>query len=449
MLGAEKMTKTKEERTYSILIYGLEKMERKAPREPVRTRNFCLSFEPFSTQRRFHEFDGVILFQGIFEHFEWKRGLMDNYLDHSCQNNELDKRKKEAELLISGGGFLCFLLNQPFIDHKDRRGFRGTDLSKYHLNFPSFYRKNFQNRITQLSIKSDEFRKFLEMYGAASSHFINHNKSIEWHILSEAEGKVVGMIINRERFFIPALIPDSDPEIINEYFSLLADALISTVCKLHQKLPSWVGKFSFIEEATLRSELMAIEARMAAIRQRKAELSTYKSVLALSSDALVLSVVKVLTKGFRIPVDACDELREDFKMLDDDGQPFCLCEVKGTNKSLKREHLNQADSHRERSGFPENFPSVIIINTHMKNARSIEEKDQELASEQVRHARKLNVLILRTIDLLRLLRLHLDEQITLPEIKKLLTQNSGWLRLTDTNWTVIGDEASDGNRGGV
>jgi len=162
------MTEIQEERTYNVLIYGIEKKALKAPREPVRTRNFCLYFEPFSTQRRFQEFDGVVLFQGIFEHFEWKRGLMDSYLEHSCQNNELDKRKKEAELLLGGGGFLCFLLSQPFIDREDGKDFRGSDLSKYHLNYSSFYRENFQQRIAQLSIKSDEFRKFLEIYGAAS-----------------------------------------------------------------------------------------------------------------------------------------------------------------------------------------------------------------------------------------------------------------------------------------
>ncbi len=431
------MTEVKEDRTYNILVFGIEKMGLKAHREPVRTRNFCLYFEPFSTQRRFQEFDGVILFQGIFEHFEWKRGLMDSYLDHSCQNNELDKRKKEAELLLSAGGFLCFLLNQPFTDRGDGQDFRGSDLSKYHLNYSDFYRENFQQRIAHLSIKSDEFRKFLEIYGAASSHFNHYNRSIEWQILAEATGRVAGMIINRTEYFVPTLIPDNVPEVLHEYFTLLADALISTANKLHQELPSWVTQFSFLKETELNSELVALESRLAVILQRKADLSMYKSILALSSDALVASVVNVLVQGFGIPVDTNDELREDFKMLDEKGQPFCLCEVKGTNKSLKREHLNQADSHRERSGYEEGFPAIIIINTHMKNARSIEEKDQELAREQVIHARKLNVLVLRTLDLLHLFGLYLNGQINLLDVRNLLTQNSGWLRVNDKGWSVV------------
>jgi hypothetical protein len=60
----------------------------------------------------------------------------------------------------------------------------------------------------------------------------------------------------------------------------------------------------------------------------------------------------------------------------------------------------------------------------------------------------MSVLILRTIDLLRLLKLHLNRQTTLPEVKNLLTQNSGWLRVNDTGWTIASGEdvpETDGN----
>lgn len=434
----------KNERSYEILIYGIEKVGLRAPDEPVHTRNFRLHFEPFSTRRRFPEFDGVILYQGIFESFEWKPGLMNNYLEHSCDNNELDKRKKEAQLLVRNGGFLCFLLNQPFRDHEDGKDFMGSDLAKYHLNYEQFHRGNFGQRIAQLNIKSDEFRKFLEIYGAASSYFRHYNKSIEWRIIAEAADLVAGMVIDRNEFFIPTLIPDKRAEVIIEYFTLLADALTSTYNKLYQEPPGWIAEFEFANEEKIYSERTALEARIAEIDQLKSQLSCYKSVLALSGDALVASVVRVFEGGFGISVDTRDELREDFKLLDNQGAPFCLCEVKGTNKSLKREHVNQADSHRERSGFVDNFPVLVIINTHIKYARSVAEKDQEIAHEQIRHARNLNILILRTIDLLRMLRFCLNGQIRLDEFKSLVTSNSGWLRVTDIDWTIIsGMDASN------
>lgn len=159
--------KTEEtERSYNILVFGVEKMGLVAPSETLVTRNFSLSFEPFNTNRRFNEYDGVILYQGMFESFEWKSSYMDSYLVHSCDNDALDKRKKEAQLLNQNGGFLCFLLNQKFIDSEDQRDFTGDDLAKYHLNYSSFYRENYTKRVARLHVKSDDFRTFLDVYGA-------------------------------------------------------------------------------------------------------------------------------------------------------------------------------------------------------------------------------------------------------------------------------------------
>ncbi|MBK6739563.1 MAG: hypothetical protein IPG64_17790 [Haliea sp.] len=137
-------------------------------------------------------------------------------------------------------------------------------------------------------------------------------------------------------------------------------------------------------------------------------------------------------------MDSKDELREDFKLLNSETQPVCLCEVKGTNKGVKREHINQADSHRERSGFDACFPSILIINTHIKNARSIAEKDQEIANEQIMHAANMNILIMRTIDLLGLLRIFLMGKQNRNEIENMLVSSCGWLRVEDMECKVIG-----------
>jgi len=55
-----------QERKYNLLAYGNERIGITQPSQDISNRNFVLSFEPFNTDKRFHEFDGVILFQGIF-----------------------------------------------------------------------------------------------------------------------------------------------------------------------------------------------------------------------------------------------------------------------------------------------------------------------------------------------------------------------------------------------
>lgn len=428
------------DRFYDILILGIERKGLTAPKEPIRTRNFCLHFEPFTSPRRFNEFNGVILFQGVFETFEWKSpAYSSSYVVHKCDVNELDKRKKEASLLLGNGGFLCFLLNEQFFDRHDGDDFRSSDLAKYHLNYSDFYRENFSKRIAHVEIKLDEFRKFLNVYGAASSHFHHYNKSIEWRVIAEAVGKVTGMIIDKNEYFVPTLIPDNRPEIIEEYFKFLAEAITSTCNKFHHSLPEWVNEFRFEEETTLETERLKLVKLIEDINFRTDELNNFKAILALSDDELVTYVARIFQNGFNIAVDLIDELREDFKLVNDNKDVFCLCEVKGTNKGVKREHINQADSHRERSGYDSTFASLLIMNTNIKSARSISEKDQELAKEQIRHAKKMNILVLRTLDLIELLRLFLAGVVTRDDVCQLLTMNAGWLKVTRDGHTVITD----------
>src|SRR5690606_21464074 len=147
-------------------------------------------------------------------------------------------------------------------------------------------------------------------------------------------------------------------------------------------------------------------------------IDVYKSTLLLSGDDLVGSVAEVFRSGFKFEVNSNDDLREDLKLLDENGQVFCLCEIKGTNKGITREYINQADSHRERAGFNSDFPTMLIVNGNIKNSKSIEDKEQnqEVAPDQIKHAVKMNILIFRTIDLLNLLNLYLSSQITKDDI---------------------------------
>lgn len=139
-----------------------------------------------------------------------------------------------------------------------------------------------------------------------------------------------------------------------------------------------------------------------------------------------------------------DEYREDLKILDDKSAPLVFCEVKGVNRGVKREHVNQADSHRERADLPATFPALLILNTHIKNARDLEEKDKDVPMEQVVHAKKNNVLILRTLDLLRLLCLKLQQNIPKEVIIDLFIQSSGWLRVTEEKWTIVDGQQEGG-----
>lgn len=124
-------------------------------------------------ERRLSEFDGVITFQRLYERFESKSNHMKAWTEHFCDRNELDKREKEADILVANGGFIVFLLHKPFRDHIFEnyisKKYTDSDLSKRFLNWGGLDRKDFNKRHTGLRCIRDEFRRFIELYGAARS----------------------------------------------------------------------------------------------------------------------------------------------------------------------------------------------------------------------------------------------------------------------------------------
>lgn len=428
------------ERHYNVLVFGMEKLNLPMPSEPLKTRNFSVFFEAYGTPRRFQEYDGVVIFQGIFEKFECHSNYVRSYYSHQWDADELDKRKKEARLLLGQGGFLCFVLTAPFIDRDDSRDFSATDLAKYHLNHSHFYRENFRDRVTHVTPTLDEFKRFLDAFGAASTYFKNHNDSLECRVLAKVGQVPVGLILERSEYFLPSLVPDRRPNVVSEYFELLVDAITSVHNKFHVVLPEWATQFQFPEEVSLAEERAALSDAMLRIDQRFEQLTEFKASLVQTGPELVSNVSAMLAAALGTKVDNVDEFREDVKLIGEDGKVIAVCEIKGINRGVKRENINQTDSHRERSEFDADFPALLIANTNIKSARCLAEKNQDIAAEQVKHAVHMRVLIMRTIDLLGLLRLVLCGKQTPETARALVLSSVGWLRVDGDEVLVLTGE---------
>jgi len=354
----------------------------------------------------------------------------------------LDKRKKELDLLINKGGFVCFILHRTFVDSYHKSGYlerdlSGTDLCKYALNFSSFQREDFSTRVTHVNSLRDEFTKFLELYGAASSSFRNYSKEPDWRIIARFRSSVVGMILFDREFFIPSLLPENTDDQILEYFTLLAEALTSSFNKLRVEIPLWLAQYSFEKEKALAEKKQQLQEEIENIDTSMSKYTQFKKILLGSGDILVEHVATVFKDGFSFKINSEDEFKEDLKIINDDNEPIIFVEVKGTNSGVKRQYVNQTDSHRDRAGLGADFPSLLLINTHIKKSVSIEEKDQPIPEDQIKHAVKIRVLILRTLDLLFLLR-HMDNgKISQEEIYEIFCNSVGWLKADADNWEII------------
>jgi len=350
----------------------------------------------------------------------------------------LDKRKKEVAQLLNNGGVIGFILCEKFIDSDRYKTYEDTDLAKFHLNHHHFYRKNFGTRmVVNIKPKRNEFIDFTKRFGAAYTYFDNLNDNIDLKVIAEFNNKPVSFVLGDNQFFVSALIPDNLPERIEEYFKCLADGIVSTRHKINYEIPLWINdRFIFIGELELLKNKEELIGELKKIEDSLNKFQSFKGILFFGDDALVDSVVIVLREGFGLKIDDKDENKEDVKILDDDDQPIIFVEIKGTNKGVKREYINQADSHRERAELPHDFPSALIINPHMA-ASDLEAKDQEIPNEQIVHAGNSNILIVRTLDLLNLLKLFLDHKISREDILAVFINNSGWLKVDSERYEII------------
>lgn len=432
------MAETEIQRTYKLVAYGCDEAGLSENIQPITARNFTLDFEKFRTQKRLDEYEGVIVFQGIFEFFENRQGFAHhNYVKHTFDRNELDKRIKEVNLLREKGGFICFILTKPFNDRVEEKDCSMTDLTKYYLGFRNLYRDNYNSRAKDLQIARDEFRDFLRIYGASWSYFKIYNDALDVKVIAKFGMHTVSMILEENLFFVPSLKPDNSSEKLAEYFGLLCTALTSSLNKIRTEIPDWVDQYRFEKEKILIHENEENLKKIEIANRQIEQFRHFKSILHESGDNLLSSVVEVMNKGFEFKVVQKDEFKEDIQIVSESNEPLLLVEVKGTNSGIKNENINQTDTHRERNGFKQSFPAILIINTVIKNARTLAEKDHPVGEEQIKHAVRNGVLILRTLDLLQLLKMHLEGKIGKEEVLKLLLENKGWLRVTPEKLEVL------------
>jgi len=109
---------------------------------------------------------------------------------------------------------------------------------------------------------------------------------------------------------------------------------------------------------------------------------------------------------------------------------------KGVNKNFARKDINQVDSHRERLGLQADTPGILVMNTLM-DAKSLAEKDQSPHPDIIKKAVTDNVLLIRTIDLLRF-----ADGVEVGVFKKedflgILMSQSGWLKVAENKCEVV------------
>lgn len=428
-----------------IIAYGFERLGFQLPDQPLKIPKIgTAEFVDFHTKSRLDEADGVIIPQGIFERFQRQDTSYSGvHTKISYERDLLLERKREVLNLIRSGRWVCFLVGE-IIDEvpqgNETQAVKSTDLAKISLNQFGVRRDTVAGGLAFLESQRNEFSQYTKDYGAAKTIFyVDQDMRDKARELVKCGNSLVGFELLRLLFFLPFHTTRLDAETANDIVTTVARAVVDYRQKTVLHLPDWLEELQFQREIALTNEIASLEQTLNQKRTELAEWREYKAVLTTSGELLKQVVLTVFDKYFELKIDPIDEGREDAKILNEDAECVALLEIKGTKKGITRQHINQVDSHRERNKLTKSQPGVLLINNEM----SVEGIDKRLSttvpSEHIKHARLLNVVIVRTIDLLFLMRQLEDRNASdrKQELLELINSGGGWLCANSERYKLV------------
>ncbi|MDP3112766.1 MAG: hypothetical protein Q8M71_11750 [Thermodesulfovibrionales bacterium] len=435
----------KENNKLKIMVFGAESSGYKVPSNPIEEAKYALYFHPLNTEGDFSDFDVVIFFDKAFEKVEGDAIV--------CANKaEMLKRVKQAFSLIEKGGIVCSLVYSirdaysiaNYISSNTYES-KDTSLIKVILNdigLDSYYRKRSSDPLKHFKIHRNEYIKYLGKYGVTETTFdMPSHKFKNIKPICSASYYLAGAIIWDKIILLPCLAPDKNEKSTSELFISIATALSETIQKISIEIPDWLKEQIILPDE--KKLLVSLKEQQKIIEELKLNIKAYeqlKGCLCFNSDALVESVSFTLTRFLNIRVEKPEGFVEDLKLFEpgsgESSVHFAIAEVKGVNAGVKREHINQVDSHRERLGLSHDFPALLIINTKM-DARDLAAKELDVASEQIKKAVSDNILIITTLDLINIIFLMEEKKIVRDELLNIFKGKAGWLKATKDELVIL------------
>jgi len=392
-----------------IAAYGFEKIGFHIPDGHILDTNKAkISFLHIDSEENLDSFGGVILPSGILESFKDQSDLEGRFIEVFCERDTLLQKEREIINLVNKGGWVCCLVDRivdkvPYGNYREKNC-NDTDIVKKLLNSFDIRRKGFSGTAAVKST-NDAFKRYIERYGVAKTILkLPYTNNYDKKILAKADEAIVGMDLLGSFFFLPFHTTNYSQKNCEDLISCLTEALSDYLIKRIKEVPEWVSEFEFGKEGKLNNKINDLFKEIIEFQKELKQYRNYKGILTQSGDTLKDTVVDLLKSFFQLNVTDVEDFKEDAMIRNEEGEVIVVVEVKGTNGGIKRKYINQLDSNRERVGLGLATPGLLIINDQMGIESVSKRQETSVAEEQVAHSKNMNVILLRTIDLLFIIR---------------------------------------------
>lgn len=382
-----------------IIAYGFDAAGFNIPSDPLETAKYSVRFIGFNADQNLEGADGIIIPSGIFENFGTRDGIYEKHMYVMCDKDHLAKRTKEVFQNHKRGGWIAFLLKE--INNGNGRWME-SDLAKQFLNI-FFNNVECHDPNPHVPCKADDFSEYFHEFGINRTTFWNPKEKHNPRVLAGHKSAMIAAELLGQFFFLPLPSTDKNRATLEKLVTKCADGILEYKRRNDLHLPHWVEKVEFQTETALRNEITALEGQIIQRREDLSKWRRYKGILSASGNALNGVVVEVLRGFFKLDLHSKEEFIEDALIHEGEKHLFVV-EIKGVNGGLKRDHVNQVDSHRERLGISPEIPGLLIINDFSDIDGLDERKAKTFDALHIGHAEKLNIKILRTTTLLEIIR---------------------------------------------
>lgn len=208
--------------------------------------------------------------------------------------------------------------------------------------------------------------------------------------------------------------------------------------------PHFLADLEVAGERDVTTEIEDLSARVAAANERRNALLGHKQLVGrLKSGAFVSLVIEDLNlvlEGSRVHARSIEEtFAEDFDLAREDDR-LAIAEAKGVNSGVQLNHVDQLNQHRTKlfDVGADELPGLLVVNQH-RLKDDLELRQAPVAPGVIKHALRINVLILRGWDLYELVNRRLRGEDDSGALITALEGGGGWLEVREDSATVHTD----------
>lgn len=180
-------------------------------------------------------------------------------------------------------------------------------------------------------------------------------------------------------------------------------------------------------EAQIRERIAELEVEIVRLKESLEETRKAKQILHLTEGALRDELTRFFTLGLDMPTGASEQSKEGFWMIAEAlGEEWCFGEARDSaGGNVTREMVARVMINRHDAGKQDDFPALLVVNAFCEKD-DMAERDQPVPAEICRRAAEDHILVVRTLDLVRLRQKEQAGFAGINDFQEALRSGGGW-----------------------